>query len=98
MPHKSKAWLASLALVAAMAAGAQTTPNDPSGSASGTPQPPSDQAKSPETHISPQQARELFSSVGPILQFASEDTRLPIRRQVKPHLTTRAEVDKYLLE
>ena len=52
----------------------------------------------PETHITPEQAKELFASIPPILQFASEDTKLPIRHQVKPHLITRAEVEKYLLE
>lgn len=103
MPQKNIAWFASLALVAVLAAGAQTAPNEPSAPASGaTAQSGSDQAKAqtqaPETHITPEQAKELFSSVGPILQFASEDTKLPIRRQVKPHLTTRAEVDKYLLD
>ena len=61
---------------------------------------PKDQAKAPtpETHITPEQARELFSSIGPILQFASEDTKLPVKHQVKPHLTTRNDVEKYLLE
>lgn len=51
-----------------------------------------------ETHITKQQAKELFSSIGPILQFASDDTKLPIRHEVKPRLTTRPEVEKYLNE
>jgi len=91
-----------IALLIAVSIGAQTTPNTPvqpppQGSAADQ---ASGQAKAPapETHITPQQAKELFGSVGPILQFASEDTKLPIRHQVKPHLTTRNEVEKYLLE
>ena len=93
--------LVSLVLGATFTASAQTTPQGTTGPGSGgTTQQPSDQAKpqSPETHITPAEAKELFSSVGPILQFASEDTKLPIHHQVKPHLTTRAEVDKYLLD
>jgi hypothetical protein len=102
MPHKNSAWFASLALLATLWAGAQTTPPPPPTPDRATPQQPSDQVKAqtnaPETHISPEQARELFSSIPPILQFASEDTKLPIKHQVKPRLTTRAEVDKYLLD
>ncbi len=49
------------------------------------------------THITPEQARELFADVGQILQFASTDTKFPIRREVKSRLITRAEVEKYLL-
>ena len=93
-------WCSLPALLIALAAGAQTTPTPPGSTpppASATDQ-PSDPAKTPETHITPQQAKELFSSIPPILQFASEDTKLPIRHQVKPRLTTRNEVEKYLLE
>ena len=91
-----------LALLLAISTGAQTTPNtpvQPPPQGGATSQEPG-QAKTPapETHITPEQAKDLFASIPPILQFASEDTKLPIRHQVKPHLTTRAEVDKYLLE
>src|ERR1700728_3977091 len=101
MQGQINAWWAPLALLIALSVGAQTTP-DPR-----LPTPPAapdqqqkDQAKppTPETHITPEQAKELFSSIGPILQFASEDTKLPIKHQVKPHLTTRDDVEKYLLE
>ena len=54
------------------------------------------QSAKPETHITPQQARELFASVDTILKFASEDTGLPVLHKVKRRLTTRAEVMKYL--
>ncbi len=50
------------------------------------------------THISPAQAKELFNSVGVILKFASDDTKLPIHRDVKRKLTTRDAVEKYLVE
>ncbi|HVT97003.1 MAG TPA: hypothetical protein VHE33_05815 [Acidobacteriaceae bacterium] len=91
-----------MALLFVLSTGAQTTANTPvepppqagqAGAQTGEAKTPA-----PETHITPQQAKELFSSIGPILQFASEDTKLPIRHQVKPHLTTRSEVEKYLLE
>ncbi|MGA7884195.1 MAG: hypothetical protein WCA44_00535 [Acidobacteriaceae bacterium] len=58
----------------------------------GTPAPPQK-----ETHITPEQARELFADVGHILQFASTDTKLPIKHDVKSRLITRAEVEKYLV-
>ena len=92
-----------LVLLLAVSTGAQTTPTSPvkpPPQQPGAPAEPSGQAKTPapETHITPQQAKELFASIPPILQFASEDTKLPIHHQVKPHLTTRDEVEKYLLE
>jgi hypothetical protein len=54
--------------------------------------------KPSETHITPAQAKELFHSVGVILKFASDDTALPIRHEVKRKLTTREAVEKYLVE
>ncbi len=52
---------------------------------------------SPEKHITPQQAKELFASVDPILRFASDDSKLPLRHSVKRRLTNRAEVEHYVL-
>jgi hypothetical protein len=106
MQRHIKTWCAPLALLIALSAGAQTTPNTPvqPPPATTSQQPPAQQsmdqtkAPTPETHITPAQAKELFSSIGPILQFASEDTKLPVKHQVKPHLTTRNDVEKYLLE
>jgi hypothetical protein len=49
-----------------------------------------------ETHITPDQAKELFRSVDELIKFASDDTGLPIRHQVKRTLTTRTAVEKYL--
>lgn len=104
MQQKTNAWFGSLALLAALSAGAQTTPASPAQTPPAAPenheaaQPKAETKTTPETHITPVQAKELFSSIGPILQFASDDTKLPIKHEVKPRLTTRPEVEKYLLE
>jgi len=50
----------------------------------------------PETRITKEQAKELFRSVDQILQFASDDTGLPIEHKVKRNLITREEVEKYV--
>ena len=50
----------------------------------------------PETHITPEQGKELFRSVDELIRFASEETGLPVKSQVKRTLTTRAAVEKYL--
>ena len=56
-------------------------------------------AKPPaETHITPEQAKELFRNVDELLKFASDETGLPIRHEVKRTLTTRPAVEKYLVE
>src|SRR5208283_1386087 len=49
-----------------------------------------------ETIVSPKEAKELFRSVDEILQFASDDTGLPIKHKVKRRLTKRDEVESYL--
>jgi hypothetical protein len=50
----------------------------------------------PETTISPKEAKKLFRSVDEILQFASDDTGLPIKHKVKRRLTKRDEVQSYI--
>ena len=50
----------------------------------------------PEKIISPQEAKELFRSVDELMKFASEDTGLPIKHEVKRKLTDRKEVESYL--
>ncbi|MGC2248177.1 MAG: hypothetical protein WA609_16340, partial [Terriglobales bacterium] len=50
----------------------------------------------PEKIISPQEAKELFRSVDELLKFASEDTGLPIKHEVKRKLADRQEVESYL--
>ncbi len=51
----------------------------------------------PEQKITPAQAKELFASVDTILTFASRDTQLAIKQPVKRRLTTRSEVESYVL-
>lgn len=54
------------------------------------------QGSAAETRITPEQAKELFASVDTILQFASDDTGLALKHNVKRRLTTRAAIEKYL--
>jgi hypothetical protein len=49
-----------------------------------------------ETTVSPKEGKELFRSVDEILQFASQDTGLPIKHEVKRRLTKRDQVQAYL--
>ena len=48
------------------------------------------------THITPEQAKQLFALVDTLIQFSSEETGLPIKSTVKRRLTTRAAVEAYL--
>jgi len=57
---------------------------------------PAADANAPEQKISHKEAEELFHDVDPILQFASKDTGLPIKKEVKRRLTSRDEVVAYL--
>ncbi len=50
------------------------------------------------THITPEQAKELFGSVNAILEFDSKNTGLPILHSVKRKLVTRDEVEHYLTQ
>ncbi len=56
----------------------------------------SSEQPAPETRITKAQAKELFRSVDEILAFVSQDTGLPIEHEVKRHLITREEVEKYV--
>ncbi len=49
-----------------------------------------------EARITKAQAKELFRSVDVILKFASQDTGLPIKSEVKRHLITRGSMEKYV--
>ncbi|MHB1937928.1 MAG: hypothetical protein ACYCOR_15265 [Acidobacteriaceae bacterium] len=48
-------------------------------------------------HMTPEQARQLFSSVDSILQFDSKVTGLPVLQSVKRRLVTRDQVEQYLM-
>ena len=97
-----------LALLFCLAAGAQAaqqtnsgqSPASPSTSASGqaTSSPEATDRPKSETHITPQQADQLFSLVDQLLKFSSDETGLPIKSDVKRQLTTRAAVESYLTE
>ncbi len=68
----------------------QQQPQTPAGDAARATQP------TPEKIISPKEAKELFKSVDEILEFASQDTKLPIKEQVKRRLVERAEVQSFI--
>jgi hypothetical protein len=53
-------------------------------------------AATQEQKISPKEAEELFHDVDQIMQFASKDSGLPIKKEVKRRLTSRDEVVAYL--
>jgi hypothetical protein len=53
-------------------------------------------ASTQEQKISSKEAEELFHDVDQILRFASKDTGLPIKKEVKRRLTSRDEVVAYL--
>lgn len=56
----------------------------------------SENESKPGTKITPQQAEQLFRDVDTILDFASKDSNLPIKHEVKRRLATREEVVSYL--
>ncbi len=49
-------------------------------------------------HITPEQAKQLFSLVDELLKFSSKETGLPIKSTVKRKITSRDEVEGYLKE
>ena len=53
-------------------------------------------AQPAQTKITPEQAKELFREVDTILKFASGDTGLPVKQEVKRKLVDRDEVVSYL--
>jgi hypothetical protein len=82
-------WLVAILCLAAPLLAAQT----------GTPAtvtPPS--ALKGDTHITPEQAKQLFSLVDELLKFSSQETGLPIKSDVKRQITNRAAVEAYMRE
>ena len=61
-------------------------------------QPPAPDAARPaqESTMSSKEGKELFRSVDEILKFASQDTDLPIKHEVKRRLAKRDEVQSYI--
>jgi hypothetical protein len=88
----SSALLLAVSALFGISSAAQTAPSQ-------TAPPPPSQTASPSTaehKISPEQAAELFRSVDEILKFASTETALPEREEVKRKLVSRDEVVAYL--
>ncbi|HKW17245.1 MAG TPA: hypothetical protein VJO35_07050 [Terriglobales bacterium] len=54
------------------------------------------ESSKPEAKITPEQAEQLFRDVDTILDFASKDTALPVKHEVKRRLASREEVVGYL--
>ena len=73
------------------APGANPDPQGPDKSKTGS-------ATGTETHITPDEAKQLFSLVDELLKFSSQESGLPIKNDVKRQLTTRADVEHYLTE
>jgi hypothetical protein len=78
-------------LALAAAAGAQSAAPSPTPGSSAPRQ--STQAA---THITSDQAKELFALVDQLIQFSSTETALPVKSAVKRQLTTRTAVESYL--
>ncbi len=95
--QKFRRWFSELALLVLLAgtlwgqaAGGASQDQTPAGEGARATQP------TPETIVSSKEAKELFRSVDEILQFASQDTGLPIKHNVKRRLTKRNEVQSYI--
>jgi hypothetical protein len=93
-----------LCLALATTASAQQTPSPtPSTPPQSAPAPTTGQSHAnsdakPGTHITPEQAQQLFALVDELIKFSSQETGLPIKSTVKRQLTTRAAVESYLEE
>ncbi len=70
----------------------------PSPSQPPQPSPAPSPLKKPPTHITPEQAKQLFALVDELIKFSSQETGLPIKSTVKRQITTRAAVESYLKE
>ena len=79
-------------------AGPNATPSQAAPSTPPIGPPHSDSKNKPPTHITPEQAKQLFALVDVLLKFSSDETGLPIKSTVKRQLTTRAAVESYLEE
>ncbi len=110
---RSAVWLAAWATALCLATGVAAAQQDKTPAAPPQAQSPSQTPKSTpdsgqagaakpdthaDTHITPEQAKQLFALVDELIQFSSQETGLPIKSTVKRRLTTRAEVEKYLDE
>jgi hypothetical protein len=83
---------AAVCLAAATAAPAQQPPS------SSQPKPAQSPSQEKTTHITPEQAKQLFALVDDLIKFSSQETGLPIKSTVKRQMTTRTAVESYLKE
>ncbi|MBV9180419.1 MAG: hypothetical protein JO356_03840 [Acidobacteria bacterium] len=74
----------------------QDEPSPPKPASPSASEPQTAQGKPEESKITPEQAKELFRDVDTILDFASKDTSLVKRREIKRRLASRDEVVSYL--
>ena len=94
-------WIGSLCVGLLLSAPvvAQTAPTtSQAGSSPTEPVNPGADKKAPTTRLTQAQAKELFRSVDDILHFASDDSKLPVKHEVKRKLQTRATVEKYVVD
>jgi hypothetical protein len=83
-----------LAAVLSIAAAIAPAQQKPPATAPQTPAQAPDTAK--PTHITPDQAKQLFSLVDELIKFSSQETGLPIKSEVKRQITSKAAVETYL--
>jgi len=86
LPHR---FLLFVPILFAIAASPVQTTAEPAKASQTVPQ-------APETRITAEQAKELFRSVDEILKFASQDTGLALRHEVKRALVNREQVGSYV--
>ncbi len=84
-----------LAITLTLLAGARAHGQEPPANPTA---PPAATKPQKETRITPEQTKELFRSISQILSFASDDTKLPVKHDVKRRLITREQVESYVLE
>jgi hypothetical protein len=90
--------LLAMATAAVAQQSAPQTPPKPPASAATPGQTHGNSGSKTITHITPEQAQQLFALVDELLKFSSQETGLPIKDTVKRQLTTRTDVESYLEE
>jgi len=96
--HPFHAWPQGLLLLclATASLAQQPAPSAPPASAAPQAQTADPGQPKPETHITTEQAKQLFGLVDELIKFSSQETGLPIKSQVKRQITSRAAVETYL--
>jgi len=91
-------FLAAVLCLVAMASAQPAAPTSTAPQADGQSQAPEGSKKRGASHITPEQARQLFALVDELLKFSSQETGLPIRSDVKREIISRDFVESYLKE